>query len=675
MREEVQLEALAQDGLVDLADLALPGRTRVRYQDIDAAEAGDDGIIGRGHRSGVGDVAAERKRRAADGFRLGLRGGEIQIEQRHCRAGSGESLRGRGADRAAGAGHHRHLAFERQRLARAQFGELDRPVFAIEQIGVRDRREGAERLRVGDAVDGRLGDVGGDRRGLGAVAETEQPQARHQHDAGQEIVHRRARRARFVALVIGLVFGGERCGRRLRGLPERVELVRFGRGHDQRPWLDADDMIRRQQAAARIIRDVLAVHKIEDGVAGAERRDLPLVRAFTVNVALRADAAQNRRNLGDRRQPRRQLGSRGNRLAVGLQARLGQRHEFDHALVGVARRVTEGEDAVLVEDQPFDLGVLVERFGRQPRQAEARPVIGHEAEPPTEHLGAQRRGVGLVDQAEHRGGVGVVDVFRRHEGVQQHLDRRCRRRRVEPVSFLHAGEVGVAHRGERTQSLQRGKPHGGQPFGRYCGHVPAGAFDMHDRDRVAGEVARGGFQRGVAAAVQHQPGVAAEQLRRVDAQRQIGRNAGLAVTVDRVLGIALIPGGFHGRAVPVRRLTSACSDSSAALRRARSPRKLFLNFACAASSRRASIQSKNPTTATTAEIGSRARPKKPAAVRNVPRASRRVRLSSSASVSMRALHAAISSSKSRIRSRSSMSDKEPSSDLSASISVPAAACA
>ena len=115
-----------------------------------------------------------------------------------------------------------------------------------------------------------------------------------------------------------------------------------------------------------------------------------------------------------------------NRLAVFRDALLGERHHLDHALIGFARVVAEGEDAVLVEDEAFDLRVLVEHLGRFFRQREARHDVGHEAEPLAIDLRAQLGRVRLVDQAEHRGGVGVVDEFRRQEGMQQRFDRRAR---------------------------------------------------------------------------------------------------------------------------------------------------------------------------------------------------------------------------------------------------------
>ena len=75
------------------------------------------------------------------------------------------------------------------------------------------------------------------------------------------------------------------------------------------------------------------------------------------------------------------------------------------------------------------------------------------------------RAVRLVGQAEHRGRMGVVDELRRHEGVQQQLDRRRRRRRIDQVGALHAHDVLVRERIARAQlhAAARAAPRAGRP--------------------------------------------------------------------------------------------------------------------------------------------------------------------------------------------------------------------
>ena len=91
---------------------------------------------------------------AADGFGFFLCGVFVDVEQCDFGAGGGERLGGGGADRAGGAGDDRDLAGERQSLRVAELGLLQRPIFAIEHLGFADGFERADRLRVGDALDG-----------------------------------------------------------------------------------------------------------------------------------------------------------------------------------------------------------------------------------------------------------------------------------------------------------------------------------------------------------------------------------------------------------------------------------------------------------------------------------------------------------------------------------------
>ncbi len=261
----------------------------------------------------------------------------------------------------------------------------------------------------------------------------------------------RALLARLIAREIVAVFGDEFLRRLLRGLLEIAERACFRRGQDQRPGLDADDMVGRQHAGASIARQFLAVDEVQDCLARAEFNDLPPMRALAAGIAQGAGPAQDRRHLAGAREIVGQRGRGEHRLAAPGEPLLGQRHQFDHALVGLARLVAEGEDAVLVEDQALDFWVSLEHVGRFLGEAEARHEIGHEAEPAVIDLVAQALRVRLVDQAQHRGGVAVVDEFRRHEGVQQHFDRRRRRQRVYEKSALRARHVVVRHGLARAQ--------------------------------------------------------------------------------------------------------------------------------------------------------------------------------------------------------------------------------
>src|SRR4029079_9610118 len=110
MGEEVELEALAEQLVGDVADAALPRRAGIGYYDVDAAEA----LQGSGKRSphllGPGHVALDAK---APDVRRGVLGSfAIDVEDRYGGALRGESACRSGAD-CAGAGDERDPASER----------------------------------------------------------------------------------------------------------------------------------------------------------------------------------------------------------------------------------------------------------------------------------------------------------------------------------------------------------------------------------------------------------------------------------------------------------------------------------------------------------------------------------------------------------------------------------
>ena len=109
-REEIELEALAQQRVVDLADLAFPGSSGIGDEDIDAAIDGDRLVEGGTDVGGIGDVGAD-----ADRIVAGLLGGigglcGVEIDDDDMRAVLGEELCGRRADSAGAAGHQHDLA-------------------------------------------------------------------------------------------------------------------------------------------------------------------------------------------------------------------------------------------------------------------------------------------------------------------------------------------------------------------------------------------------------------------------------------------------------------------------------------------------------------------------------------------------------------------------------------
>ena len=369
--------------------------------------------------------------------------------------------------------------------------------------------------------DRALGDVGGDARIRLAAAEADQAEPRHQNHARRAIEHDLAAAdAGIVAREVGLVVCDEILRRLDRVALEVGELARRRRRYDQRPALGADGVIGSYHAGARIACHLLAVDEREDGVAAAELQEQPPPGAFDVAVPQRAGATQDRRDLANRGHPRGQRSGREHPLAPALQPLLGQRDHLDHALVGLVCAGTECEDAVLVEDQALDHGVRVEHLGGCLGEAEPRPMVGHESQSRAVDVARQLLAARLVDQAEHGVGVRVIHERVRHEGVQQHLHRRARRRRIEQIGALHALHVLVAQRLAAAKLAQGLELHRRQPRRVDRGHVAARALDAQHRVRLASQVRHLGLERGVAAAVQHECGIAPQQPRRVDAQRQ-----------------------------------------------------------------------------------------------------------------------------------------------------------
>ena len=222
---------------------------------------------------------------------------------------------------------------------------------------------------------------------------------------------------------------------------------------------------------------------------------------------------------------------------------LGRGHQRDHALVGFPRIGAEAEDAVLHQDQAFDRWVRVEHLRRGLGEAEARHHVGHIADARAKNLAAQRFAVGLVGERKHRRRMGVIDEFVRNERVQQRLDRRIGRGRIDQIGALQPHHLFVGKIFARTKFYQRREPHRGQARGLDRAHVPAGALDAKNVDGVAVEIGDARLHRGVAAAVQHQARVLAEQTRGINPERQVA--AEVFVSCDRRVGVAIIPGALH----------------------------------------------------------------------------------------------------------------------------------
>jgi len=85
MREEIELEGLAQQLVVDIADAALPGGACVGDHDVDSAKFFRNRGEGAAHRRCIRDITAEAERGAADLFGDRFRGRFVAVENGHLR--------------------------------------------------------------------------------------------------------------------------------------------------------------------------------------------------------------------------------------------------------------------------------------------------------------------------------------------------------------------------------------------------------------------------------------------------------------------------------------------------------------------------------------------------------------------------------------------------------------
>ncbi len=128
---------------------------------------------------------------------------------------------------------------------------------------------------------------------------------------------------------------------------------------------------------------------------------------------------------------------------------------------------------MLVEDQPFDLGIGVEGGRRQLGETESRPAIGHKPEAAPVDLLRKLGTVRPIDQGQHGVGMRVIHASVRQEGMQQELHGGVRRQWVEEKGALRAHHVRIAQIVARAQPAHRRKFHRGKAARIDRGHVPA----------------------------------------------------------------------------------------------------------------------------------------------------------------------------------------------------------
>ena len=141
--------------------------------------------------------------------------------------------------------------------------------------------------------------------------------------------------------------------------------------------------------------------------------------------------------------------------------------------------------------------------------------------------------------------MGVVDEGAGQESVQQRLDRGVGRAGIQKIGALNLNHLLVGQFFARAQRQQGRQAHRRQARRLDSFEIPAAALDAEHVDILAEEIAGAQLDRGIAATMQHQSGLLAQQPRAVDAQRQLGRDALLGVAPHEARRFVVAPAALH----------------------------------------------------------------------------------------------------------------------------------
>ena len=156
------------------------------------------------------------------------------------------------------------------------------------------------------------------------------------------------------------------------------------------------------------------------------------------------------------------------------------------------------------------------------RELEPRPQVRHHRDVVAERLVHRRLRVGRVGERADRVGVDVVDVRGRQERVQERLDRRPRRVGLDQAAREVGDHLLVAHRLALAQRQQLVEPQAREVARLGRGEVGAAALDPQHAHLAAEVVELDELRRGVAAAVEDERRVGADQARARDEPLELG---------------------------------------------------------------------------------------------------------------------------------------------------------
>jgi hypothetical protein len=173
------------------------------------------------------------------------------------------------------------------------------------------------------------------------------------------------------------------------------------------------------------------VDEIENGFVAPKLQNEATPGAFSLLIL---EAARSTQDGGDRRKRRDglwQLSGYEARLAIFLQILFCTGDERDHTLIGFPRVFPERKDAMLQQNERLDVRFGLVYGSCLLREGKSRHDILHDPDVAIVDLGTDGFCLGLINQAEDRFGMGVIDEFVGKKGMQQGLDRSRGSHRVE----------------------------------------------------------------------------------------------------------------------------------------------------------------------------------------------------------------------------------------------------
>ena len=444
----------AQVRATQSATLASDAGERLEHRERGAAVLGhfDDGGVG--HVDGL-RREARRAVRARETPADRVEPLSRQVGEHDVGAGPEQLVGDPAADRTSAAGDERDLAGERRARGLAELGLLERPVLHVEQVFGRQRPVRADGRGERLAAQRVLGDVSGDPRGLRVVPERADTEALDDRHPRLGIEHRR-RLGGTVPAGIEVPAVGIHVARD-RGAQRRRVPQLFG-ADEQVGALGAQHVVRGQRPGRAERRSILAERERDEVPRRPRVGDEPTRAIFSAD---RDRAAEPRQEVGRRSTRTRR------RHDVDAPDRARRREALcagavlHHPHVAGLRIVGEGEDPVVQQH---------DRLARRPHRLErvrhglGERMAGHDPRQDrhavAERVADQRLSIRLVGEHADRVRVRVVDEPVRQECVEQRLDGRRGRGRVEQSRADAVHHLLVGEPGDTAEAAQ---PPGGPP--------------------------------------------------------------------------------------------------------------------------------------------------------------------------------------------------------------------